>query len=206
VSDDDKFDALVRREMKYYHATTSAPADEIWAAIEADVADAIRAPRRHRTRWTWVAVAAGMAAALVIGMALGRRSTPATIASTPVPVAADDAPLQAQLRAKTVSHLADAEMFLTAVRADLQAGRSDPERVARSRDLLTRTRLLEGTSNGQAPAVERLLQDLELVLAEISALPDTGRPIDRELLADRLRKGTILPRIRTTLPAPSAGL
>jgi hypothetical protein len=58
----------------------------------------------------------------------------------------------------------------------------------------------------RAPAVERLLQDLELVLAEIAALPDSGerRSIDARLLDERLRAGSVLPRIRTVLPSPPA--
>jgi hypothetical protein len=54
--------------------------------------------------------------------------------------------------------------------------------------------------------MDLLLKDLELLLAEISALPDSGRPLDRQLLDEQLRRGTVLPRIRTTLPARAAGL
>ena len=110
------------------------------------------------------------------------------------------------MRAVTWSHLVQAEAFLTEVRVDLKTGRHDPERGDRSRQLLARTRLIMANHSAPAPSVERLLEDLELVLAEIAALPDSGmrRSIDARLLDERLSAGTVLPRIRTILPSPPA--
>ena len=109
------------------------------------------------------------------------------------------------MQAIVVSHLGQAEVFLTEVRADLKTGRENPERRDRSRDLLARTRLIMAQGTSRAPTIERLLQDLELVLAEISALPDSGsrRSTDTRLLDERLDAGTVLPRIRTLLPGPA---
>jgi hypothetical protein len=214
VSDDAKFDELLRREVKGYRSGGEPPADVMWSRIEEDVASGIRRPKGAIRHWPWLAAAAGIAAALVLGVAIGRRSmrdatpgSPSPLASSPNLLATPaDSLRDARMRAVTMSHLVQAEVFLTEVRADLTTGRHDPERGERSLHLLARTRLLMANDATRAPAVERLLQDLELVLAEIAALPDSGggRSIDARLLDERLRAGTVLPRIRTVLPSPPA--
>jgi hypothetical protein len=208
VSDDAKYDEIIDRDAKGYRAGTQPPADRMWSRIESDVAAAIREPRRSHSfvrHLAWLAAGVGVAAALVIGVAIGRRSArsdiPAAVFAT-VP----DSVRGALMRAVTLNHFAQAEVFLTEVRADLKTGRSDPERAGRSRLLLARTRLLLANDTASAPSVERLLEDLELVLAEIAALPDSTvrRSIQTQLLDERLRVGTVLPRIRTILPASPA--
>ena len=203
---DDKFDELLRREAKGYRAGGQTPADAMWSRIEKDVARAIRPGQGIARRWPWLAAGVGIAAALIIGVAIGRRSMQRDMV-TPIAESREpraDSSRNQQMVAVTWSHFVQAEMFLTEVRADLSTGRRDPQRRDRSRHLLARTRLLMANDAGQAPTVERLLQDLELVLAEIAALPDSGkRSMDARLLDERLRVGTILPRIRTILPSPS---
>jgi hypothetical protein len=219
---DDKFEDFIERAAKGYRAGGTPPADRMWSRIEPDVARAIQRPRHPRIRqWTWLAASAGIAAALVIGIAIGRRSVrpgetvaPPTVATAPVSPSAPpaDSARDAVMRALMLSHLGQAEVFLTEVRADLTSGRHDPQRGARSRQLLARTRLIMASDARRAPAVERLLEDLELVLAEIAALPpaspaDSGtrRSTDARLVDERLRVGTVLPRIRTILPGPATG-
>lgn len=211
MSDDVSFDVLIEREAKGYRAGGAPPADRMWSRIEGDVAQAIRRPRLSIVRQLpWLVAGAGIAAALVIGIAIGRRSitndgTRPTRGVALNPPSVDSA-RDAQMRAVTWSHLVQAEAFLTEVRTDLKTGRRDPERGDRSRQLLARTRLIMANGAAPAPSVERLLQDLELVLAEIAALPDSGlrRSLDVRLLDERLSAGTVLPRIRTILPSPPA--
>lgn len=203
----DKFDEFLNREAKGYRAEGSPPADAIWRRIEGDVERAIRRDERRFTRhWPWIASGAGIAAALVIGIAIGRNSHQ-PIANGQQPIAKStlsaDSIRDIQGRIATLGHLAQAESFLTEVRADLKTGRNDPHRRERSRELLSRTRLLLANDAAGTPAVDRLLEDLELVLAEIAALPDSGakRKVDARLLSERLRVGTVIPRIRTVLPS-----
>jgi hypothetical protein len=214
MPDDEKLDRLIDREARGYHAGSQTPADKMWSRIEGDVARAIRRPSPRIRHWTVLAAGAGIAAALVIGVAIGRRSvridapatsSVATTASNASATSADSA-RDALMGALTLNHLGQAEMFLTEVRADLKTGRHDPRRGERSRQLLARTRLIMANDAPRAPTVEQLLQDLELVLAEIAALPDSGtrRSMDARLLDERLRVGAVLPRIRTILPSPPA--
>ena len=208
--DDSKFDDFLRRETNRHAELVTPPADEIWAAIERDVARAIQPPAPAPRRF-WITVGVGIAATLIIGVGIGRwsmtRETPRAAAVAASQPSSDDSVRAATIaRAAVVRYLADAEVFLTAVRADFKAGRQDADRAERSRQLLARTRLLMASDEPRSPTVDLLLRDLELMLAEISALPDSGRPLDERLIDERLRQGTILPRIRTTLPAQSAGL
>jgi hypothetical protein len=207
VPDDEKFDEFLRRAAKDYNAPVQPPADVMWSRIEQDVAQAIR-PGQVRSithRRTWLVIGAGIAATLILGVAVGRwtvRTPNAPVASISAPVAARDDSIRsaAHVRAVTLDHLAETEIFLTVVRADLKSGRADAERAERSRELLVRTRLLLGASADRSPAVERLLQDLELLLAEIAALPKSRPSMDMRLLDETMRKENILPRIRATLP------
>lgn len=216
MPDDTKFDEFLRHAAKDYNAPVTPPSDAIWSAIEGDVAKAIRPAqiKPFPQRRTWIIVATGIAATLMLGVAVGRWSattSPVRTGLTPIAVrpaatTTDDSTRNAAYeRAVTLSHLADAEVFLTVVRSDLKAGRSDAERAARSRDLLVRTRLLLGASADRSPAVEQLLEDLELLLAEIAALPKSRPSMDLRLLDETMREGNVLPRIRATLPPQWVG-
>jgi hypothetical protein len=207
VPDDEKFDEFLRRAAKAYNAPVPPPADAIWSHIEHEVAKAIR-PGRMRSiteRRTWLVIGAGIAATLILGVGVGRWTvrapdTPVATSGAPVAPIDDSVRSAAHVRAVTLDHLAETEIFLTVVRADLKSGRADAERAERSRELLVRTRLLLGASADRSPAVERLLQDLELLLAEIAALPKSRPSMDMRLLDETMRKENILPRIRATLP------
>lgn len=213
MHDDDKFDEFLRKTASDYHAPVPPSADAIWAAIEADVAKAI-APSESSRRWltaaTWIGV--GIAATLMLGVGFGRWNARApapavaTTASSPTPSTNGTASTEPHARAVALAHLADAEVFLTNVRAELKTGLPDADRAERSRDLLVRTRVLLGGDQRRAPEVARLLEDLELLLAEIAAMPPThGGSLDKTLLDESMRDGNIIPRIRATLPARIAG-
>jgi hypothetical protein len=212
MPEDSKFDEFVRRETSRFVEPMTPPADAMWAAIAPEVARAIRPPAGAGwRRGLWLGIGVGLAAALVIGVGVGRwsatRPTSQVTAAATARVSVDDSLRAAAIADASIArYLGEAEVFLTAVRADLKAGRRDNDRAERSRQLLARTRLLLASGEPRSAAVDLLLRDLELMLAELSALPDSGRAIDEQLIEQRLRQGTILPRIRTTLPAQSAGL
>jgi hypothetical protein len=214
VHDDEKFDEFLRGAAKDYKASSDAHAGDIWAAIAPDVAKAINPQRRFpaslRTA-TWVGI--GIAATLMIGVGVGRWSNRPdaqqqqqhVAVQHPAPVNDDSSAHVAHVRATAIEHLADAEVFLTTVRADMKAGRTEADRAERSRELLARTRLLLGSTSNATPNVKRLLEDLELLLAEIAAMPPSHSSMDKTLLDESMREGNIIPRIRATLPAQQAG-
>jgi hypothetical protein len=54
------------------------------------------------------------------------------------------------------------------------------------------------------PRTRLLLEDLELVLAEIAQLSPRSRAEDLELIREGIEQGDVMPRLRTAVPAGSA--
>ena len=111
-------------------------------------------------------------------------------------------------------HLAKAEALLVSYRADSVDASIDARLAAWARPLLGDTRLLLDSPAANDPRRRRLLEDLELVLAQVARLaPRTGTvagaatdsagPTDRterQLIDGALRRGQLLPRLRTIVP------
>jgi hypothetical protein len=204
--DDEKFDEFIQRTAGGDDATRRPRSDAIWAAIEPEVARAIAPRNRFLRIRTLLVGTAAVAATLVLGVAIGRWSSHTPVVTPPVASASlDSSSSKGHARATTLEHLADAEVFLNTVRYELDTGLPDADRAARSRELLARTRVLLGASQQRSPEIARLLEDLELLLAEIAALPPAGSKLDRSLLDESIRDGDVIPRIRATLPVRAAG-
>ncbi len=107
----------------------------------------------------------------------------------------------------TIKHLADAEALLTSFRIESRDQKMDASLSTWARDLLTSTRLLLDSPAAQDPRRERLLEDLELVLAQIVQLSPSAAPRERELIEGTIRDGHVMTRLRTAIPAgPTRGL
>lgn len=95
-------------------------------------------------------------------------------------------------------HLSRSEVFLTlfrdALRGDEPAAELSP---ATARQLLVRNRLLLDSPAAREPRMRRLLEDLELVLAQIAQLPDENQSEDSELITDGMEAGDVLTRLRS---------
>ncbi len=279
-----------------YNAPPETPREEIWAAIEArldsseagkasvqvatvpdgaaDRVPPLRSGRipgsrhgpRRRVAW-WI----GIAAALVIGLGIGRLSMrtgpaevrvasdpvaetaaetttaenpapsgPETVAgsadraeaeataqipeeeradaadrvaagdiATPAPTAGGQEPDDAsagrrratglQYAATTRRLLDRGESFLATVQADLASGAPDPEMETWARSLLSRTRVLMSSPGARDPETRRLLQDLELMLAQIVVTTATGDPGEARILGEGLEDGNLLYRLRSAM-------
>ncbi|MEP6618359.1 MAG: hypothetical protein ABJE47_03550 [bacterium] len=259
---DDNFDDLLRDAAQTYNQPPEIPREAMWAAIERGraeravlpIATARRAPR-------WLTAAAGVAAVLLVGFAIGRMSrgpvaSPATVASaTPdapraVPLSSSPAPTsvtpesstreveatpsarrlasiresraaglrlrtdransaeqlgdQASYRMAVVEHLARTEVMLAGFRSQVRSNadaRVDAQFASLSRDLLATTRLLLATRRGDDPAITRLLQDLELVLMQLSQYATDGRRSDLDAIEQSMEKHNVMPKLRSTIPA-----
>jgi hypothetical protein len=107
----------------------------------------------------------------------------------------------------TIQHLADAEALLTSFRIESRSQKMDASLSNWARDLLTSTRLLLDSPAGEDPRRVRLLQDLELVLAQIVQLSPTAEAREREMIEGTIRDGHVMTRLRTAIPAgPTRGL
>jgi len=255
--------AQVAREA--YNAPPATPRDEMWTVIESrletgvpesEIAirgqyDLIRLERGDRDRamgrlYWWM----GVAAALLIGLGLGRLSLgtgPAErvavhseVSDIPEPAAAETTlatapdvrdtmrlappvrenrrtagdpppeptrsapaevfepgPSSAPYVTATREHLDRSESFLTGVRVDLTAGAPDTDFESWARSLLSRTRLLLASPAGRDPETRRLLEDLELMLAQVVVTAATSDPAEVRLLGEGLEDGDLLRRLRS---------
>ncbi|HET7566199.1 MAG TPA: hypothetical protein VFJ96_14450 [Gemmatimonadaceae bacterium] len=224
---DDQFDEQLRDAVRDYHRPPETPRDAIWARIEAARQEQ-QAPvvpiRRLPRRLAW---GVGIAATLAIGVAIGRYSVARTPVSEPQVASGTTAPVESATRPTavtnstrepagtpaapslayrmaTIEHFTRTEALLTTLRADAQSGRADPSVDAWARDLLGTTRMLLDSPAARDPQMAALLNDLELVLAQIAALPRTHeRTTDIDLINDAVRQHAVLTRLRMAIPAGS---
>lgn len=108
-------------------------------------------------------------------------------------------------RLAVVEHMARTEVLLTNFRVqarhDESAARADAQLATLSRELLTTTRLLLATRSSEDPVLTRLLEDLELVLMQISQYTADGRKGDLDAINQSLDRRNVLPKLRSTIPA-----
>jgi hypothetical protein len=187
-----------------YHRPPEPPREAIWRAIQAErrAERAIRpAPRR------WVPWAAAAAALLAVGVGIGRltQTGPAPDRGAPVaswgPSAAGPRVNEAAYRLTTIEHLGQSEAFLTLFRASVRTGGQERLASATARQLLATNRLLLDSPAATDRRTRVLLEDLELVLAEIAQLAADAQPDDRVLIRDAMDRGGVLSRLRTEVPA-----
>jgi hypothetical protein len=106
-----------------------------------------------------------------------------------------------------VQTLSQAEALLVAWRTDAPRDTAAALQLGRwARDVLGSTRLLLDSPAASDPRLRALLDDLELVLAQIVQL--SGAPLtdaERTLLERSVRERDLLPRIRSAVPAGQPG-
>ena len=187
------------------------PAREaMWDAV----ADAhFGAAARRRARWTpgWI----GLAAALVLGVALGRL-TPLDawlhagrpVASVPAAVAGPSSPappsVPAVYESTTSQYLGQTAALLLALPSEAHAGRADRPFIARAQNLLLTTRLLLDSPAAHDARFRGLLDDLEVVLAQIVRMQSDPSTTDLDLINQALEQRDVLPRLRTAAADISA--
>lgn len=215
----DRIEEILAEAAQDYHAPPPTPKAEMWerirAAREAARAGATREhreaiplyPLAPRAWWTRPALRYGAAAAaiLAIGVALGRLSTrPAPDGFPPVPrmSALDTAASKQQAdglptRMVAAQHLTEVDAFLTEFRAEEGEG----EFGGQARRLLGTTRLLLDSRKVGDSRLRYLLQDLEIVLAQIATFDSTDRRNELDLIADGIAQTQLRSRIRSAIPA-----
>lgn len=107
-------------------------------------------------------------------------------------------------RLASVQMLAQAEALLVDYRSGRAAGRDDAGEIGRwARDVLASTRLLLGSPAARDPATRGLLEDLELVLAQIVHHAGAD-PIEGEMIDRSIEERDLIPRLRTAIPSGDA--
>ena len=104
-------------------------------------------------------------------------------------------------RVAAMQHLVTTEALLVSLRSDVRAGRKDTTIATWAGQLLGTTRMLMDSPAGRDPQLKQLLDDLELVLAQISRLPGAqGEAADLGLIDDAVRHRQIMTRLRALSP------
>lgn len=203
---DEELDERLRELARGYREPPTVPREEIWARVEA-------ARRQDPTRTTpilslasrrrtWLRPAMALAATLVLGIAIGRWALPELQPGGPATTAFRESPAQ-EARGETVmkyyalDHLRRVDYLLT----DYQTGRVTDEFRSSSRDLLVETRQLLESPRLKDPKIRRLLEDLEVLLAQVAQLTPNGPGVERALIDDNMAERAIRPRLRNAIPS-----
>ena len=101
----------------------------------------------------------------------------------------------------TQQHLQDAEALLTSFTVESRDERMNSQFAGWAKGLLSNTRLLLDSPAGDDPRRAKLLQDLELVLAQIVQLSPEAPAADRELVQGSIQNGMVMTRLRSAIPA-----
>lgn len=201
----DRFETKLREAARDYHRPPETPREEMWAAIEAERRRRRTTPRVVvlRPAWRW---GIGMAAVLVLGIAIGRfvRPSGSHVPTTPAAVATGRSGDDIAYQVAAAQYLSRTETLLAGFRADARTGeRLDPQFGAQARELLSSTRLLLDSPAGRDQRLKPLLEDLEVVLAQIVFLPASHDTTDVELINQGIDQRSVLTRLRTAMPAAS---
>lgn len=174
-------------------STASQPAAKLTAAESATSANRVRATRADRLEALQASRTASASGVTAYGVPRGVQGT-----------VGDGSEMSAN-RLAVIEHMARAEVLLTSFLAESRTSPSDARTAAQfallSRDLLKTTRLLLATRTSDDPALTRLLEDLELVLMQISQYSSEGRRGDLDAINQSLDRRNVLPKLRSAIPA-----
>jgi hypothetical protein len=194
--EEDRLDELLRSLAQDYNLPPEPPREAMW--------DAIRAQRRwYRRPWAaprralvWVAAAAVLLIGVGIGRISVRQEEPAVAGRWDARTVST-----AAYRLTTIEHLSQSEAFLTLFRTSARSGSDERLASTTARQLLASNRLLLDSPAAHDRKIRLLLEDLELVLAEIAQLSPQPSAQDLDLVKDGIERGDVLPRLRTAVPA-----
>jgi hypothetical protein len=211
-TDDKDLEHVFAELRRSYNAPPTPPLEEMWLRIEGkrfgarSIGRGLRfAVRGARTAW-WI----GIAAALLAGIGIGRatRPRPTTVATADLARAAHRGPGTADTTSydrATARYLGQTVALLISLPTEARAGRTDQRFVARAAELLTTTRLLLDSPAAGDPKVRALLEDVELVLAQVAHLESDRGRVEFELIAQALEQRDLLPRLTSAVAGGSHG-
>ncbi|HEY2848511.1 MAG TPA: hypothetical protein VGI97_01440 [Gemmatimonadaceae bacterium] len=199
--DDEKLDELLADAVRSYRPPPAAPLDAIWSRVEAEAFDA----RPGRRAPGWRAFAGAIAATLVLGVLIGR-----TTAARSAPTLSGTAPASAHARLvstgpadpyqrTTQEFLGRTATLLVALPSKDHPGTNDAKLAGQAQQLLGTTRLLLDSPVGRDQRMKDLLEDLELVLAQVARLQPQRPGESLTLINEALEERDVVPRIRSAV-------
>ena len=227
---DESMDDLMGKALREVDPPPPTPRDAIWAGIQArragaspksasptggsrvdsDAGGVVDLASRRRRTTTWLTWSAAIAATLVLGIGLGRISSTNATGDPAGTTAAGDAVQDAgqpsdavptAYRLAAANHLERTETLLASLSVDSRAGDAR-EMSSWARELLTDTRLLLSSPAAEDAATRRLLEDLELILAQIAGIPEARAEQEVELIHEGINQSDVLLRLRAATAGP----
>lgn len=210
-----KFEQIVDELPRTFRPPVDPRYDEMWNAIEAAHFDSAVKRAGKRRRMLSVAPWLAAAASLLIGIAIGRDTAKPAVAATSAASTQSSSPSPAATvasdtyRDETARYLAQAAALLIALPSatgpDRYSSASSNTKLAdKASDLLVTTRLLLDSPAAQDPQLHSLLEDLELVFAQIARLRVEKSKSDLDLIHQAVEQGNVLSRLNSVVTNPSA--
>jgi hypothetical protein len=200
--DDRRLDELLADASHTYRVPPEPALDAIWERV---AAEAFTPPVR-RSHPGWLAFAGAIAASLVIGVVGGRASARSGTSAAGSPATSPAAAAAVANSATTEPYhrttrelLGRTAVLLTSFPAPGSDGATDTRLIQQASQLLTTTRLLLDSPVGQDRRMKELLQDLELVLAQVARLRHSDREDEIALITQAMEERDVLPRLRTAV-------
>jgi hypothetical protein len=199
---DDRFDELMRDAAHTYRKPSEPDFEAMWNVVARESFGVANPTRRafHFPRGI------GIAATLLLGIGIGRatvsfksasQKSATTVAAVPIAARTDSVTEPAPYSTETSQYLGQTAALLIALPSEVRAGRANEQFLSRAGELLTRTRLLLDSPAANDPTMRNLLEDLELVLAQVVHLQNNQSHTELDLINRALEQRDVIPRLRT---------
>ena len=214
MTHDDRLPDALRDAARTYHEPPTLDAggfDAMWERIEPQAfprrfSSPSAARSAYHERWWSARTLLPLAATLVLGVAIGRYSR--RLAPVPAPLTnvarADSVVVPEPYQSTTSRYLGQTAALLVALPTEIRGSRADARFLDHAHDLLLTTRLLLDSPAAADARLRGLLEDLELVLAQVVRLQSDQRPAELELIRQALDQRDVLPRLRNAAADISA--
>lgn len=199
--DDNQLDRLLADAVRSYRPPPEAPLDAIWSRVEAEAF----APRPATRAPGWRVFAGAIAATLVFGVLLGRVTArrpavaPPAIAAAPTPTRLASLAPAGPYQRTTQEFLGRTAVLLAGLPSQPRSGTNDARLAEQAQQLLGTTRLLLDSPVGREQRMKDLLEDLELVLAQVARLQPQRPGESLTLINEALEERDVVPRIRSAV-------
>ena len=204
---EDRLDELLDDARRTWPMPPEPDYQAMWGRIEREAFSGVRAKESRTPSWRVFSI--GIAATLMVGVGLGRLSMKQAAPSESVPTLAavtpDTTPTRASEYDRAASELLGRTVVLLTSLPD-EARSAGAERFSNNAiELLTSTRLLLDSPAASDARFKDLLEDLELVLAQIAMLQSGRTRQEIDLITDALEEREVVPRIRSAVARLSRG-
>jgi len=199
-------DERLNELLKDAEQTWLTPPEPDYAAMWSTIERAAFDGRRRGLRPSWSIFSVGIAAALVFGIGLGRFAAPSDPPAEVATAVLLDSAIPASGYDRVASELLGRTVLLLSALPAEGTNASAGERFAsQAIELLTSTRLLLDSPAASDARFKSLLEDLELVLAQLAMLQSGRTQEDIDFITDALEERDVVPRIHSAAARLAAG-